>query len=173
MNAKKRLLVLFVAVMVLSLATVSAFADEYSDDIPSDAVVYGAGTCRIGFTTSRYLSKGSGWNDTIHVSNTYVLWDDYWEFHNCELVQVKNGNVALSAQVEICTGLYKADRDEIVENAGTNRSDYVPYVATITLYANAADYSKLYLRIDKPNYRNYPAGTNSIDNMKVWGYFWK
>lgn len=161
--------------MVLSLATISTFAAErdYSSNVPSDAVVYGAGICRIGFTTSRYLSKGSGWNDTIHVSNTYVLWDDWWELHNCELVQVKNGNVALSAQVEIYTGLYKADQYEIVENPGTNRSDYIPYVNTITLYANAADYSKLYLRIDKPNYQNYPADTASIDNMKVWGYFWK
>lgn len=177
MNAKKKMLSFFVTVMVLSLATISAFATvidgDYSTTVPSDAVSYDAGTCHSGFTTSRYLSKGSGWNDTIHVSNTYVLWDDWWELHNCELVQVKNGNVSVSAQVEARTGLYKADQYGIVENPGTNRSSYTPFVGEIVLYANAADYSQLNLRITKPNYQNYPAGTDSIDNMKVWGYFWK
>lgn len=60
MNAKKRLLVLLVAIMILSLATTSTFADSDSNEVPSDATVYGAGTCHYGFTTSRTISRGSG-----------------------------------------------------------------------------------------------------------------
>lgn len=175
MNAKKKWLSLFVAVMVLSLATISAFAGEFSNDVPSDATVYGAGTCHYGFTTSRTISRGSGWNSTIHVSCTYALWDDIWEYDMYELVQVKDetGNTPLSEQTVVYTGMYNPRTEQFEVNPGTNRNDYTPFVETIFLCSTASNYSQLKLRIDKPSVPNYANGADSIYNMKVWGYFWK
>lgn len=173
MSAKKRLMVLLVAVMVLSIATASAFAD--SDGVPSNATVYGAGTCHYGFTTSRSISRGSGWNSTIHVSSTYVLWDDFWEFDMYEDVYAKSSdNVQLSETEPIYTGTYNPQPDGVTENPGTNKSDYTPFIQEIELYAEtAAAYSQIFLRIEKPSCLNYANGYAPIDNMKVWGYFWK
>lgn len=175
MNAKKRLLVLLVAVMVLSLANISAFAGDFSDDVPSSATVYGAETCHYGFTTSRTISRGSGWNSTIHVSCTYALWDDIWEYDMHELVQVRDdtGNTSLSEQTVVYTGLYNPGAGELTVNPGTNRSDYTPFIETISLYSTASNYSQLKLRITKPSDPNHANGADSIYNMKVWGYFWK
>lgn len=171
MKTKKLISIVSVLTIILSCIAVSAFADGFSDEIPSDAVVYGAETCHYGFTTSRYITKGSGWNSQIHVSSTYVLWDDNWEFDNNEIVMAKNGNKQLSDKYRAYTGGYKYQGDDqIVHNPGTDRDDYIPYITDIELYGAASNYSKIYLRIENPGTTD---SGETIVNMMVWGYFWK
>lgn len=167
----KKRVIGFILVMVMML---SMIASAYADTVPSGAKVYGAGTCTIGFTTSRYISKGNGWNNTINVSSTYVIWDDSWKSWYYENVKGMNGNTVVSEEKSIVTGISSQNGGgAVASGATTDRSYYTPKNSTLALDMNIANnYPKIYLRITKPNATNPYTGT-TVANMKVWGHFWK
>ena len=168
MNMKKKLICTLMALSLLLIFTTSAMAES--------SPIYGAGTCHIGFTTSRYLDRAGSWGDNIIVYNYYVIWDNMWEFDFYQLTYAKNGNVRLSDTTTVFTGMSSQNGGGPVgpgEIASTNRSIYTPLDTEIYLYSNAQSYSKIYLRIEKPNDANYLNDYKPIDNMTTWGWFTK
>lgn len=156
----------FVVAIILVLSIISSSSAESSP-------VYGAGTCHTGFTTSRYVDRNGSWNDTICVYNYYVLWDDTWEYDFYQLTYAKNGSTQLSDPTVVYTGYSSQNSgDPVYSNASTNRSVYTPLLTEIELYDGASSYTKIYLRINKPNVVNYLNDT-SVYNMKTWGWFTK
>lgn len=165
MNAKKRLLVLLVAVMVLSLATISAFADAvYENDIwgasiPSSAVSF-SGSCKYGFTTTNSISKPTyGFGSTMYVGSEYVKWDDEAEYDMFMYVYAKdeNGKLMSSTQRKVYTGWD------------------IGYCSTHFSITPTDDGCKLFLRIENPGYTtgeiNYQTGVK-IQKISCKGKFW-
>lgn len=166
MNAKKRLLVLFVVVMVLSLATISAFASEvYECDlwgisVPSSAKSF-SGSCMYGFTTTNCISKpSSGFGSTMYVGTEYVRWDGEEEYDMYLFVYAKNeyGDLMSSTQRLVYTGW---------------NSEYCSTHFSISTPARG---TKLHLRIENPSYtdssiKNHVTGS-AIEKMSCKGKFW-
>lgn len=159
---KKKIICFALAVMMLVLAV-----PTFADTVPSNAKVYGAGTCHTGFTTSRYLSVGNGWN-LISISCTYVIWDDAWSSQNYEIVTPREGNADCSDPMDIATGMSSQNGGAPVSSgASTNQSYYTPNIVQSSLYDSAYLYAQtIRLRIEKPT-------DSGVYNMKCWGYFWK
>lgn len=65
----------FICTLAALILTFAFAAPALAESSP----VYGAGTCRIGFTTSRSLDRGSSWGENIYVYNYYVIYDDTWD----------------------------------------------------------------------------------------------
>lgn len=162
---RKRSGAVVLILIVMLLFTTTALAETEP--------IYGAGICHTGFTTSRYVDRSGSWNSTIAVYNYYVTWDDTWEYDFYQLTYAKNGSTQLSDSSVVYTGYSNQNGGApVYSNASTNRSVYNPLDSYLTLYSNSASYSKIYLRIDKPNDTNYLNGS-SIYNMKTWGWFTK
>lgn len=162
---KKRILSTILVLVLVFAFTTHAFAES--------APVYGAGTCTVGFNTSRYVDRAGTWNATIKVYNYYVIWDNTWEYDFYQSVFAKNGSTQLSDPTVVFTGWSSQNGGgPVYSNASTNRSLYTPLYDELDLYANAANHSTIYLRINKPNDINW-LNDLPISNMKTWGWFTK
>ena len=162
---KKRFGAIALILILMILFTTTALAETEP--------IYGAGACHTGFRTSRYVDRSGSWNSTISVHNYYVIWDDTWDYDFYQFTYAKNGSAQLSDSTPVFTGYSNQNGGgAVLSNASTNRSIYDELNTPITLYGNSASYSKIYLRIDKPNDINYLNGS-SIYNMKTWGWFTK
>lgn len=162
---KKKLICTLVALSLLLIFTTSAMAES--------SPIYGAGTCHIGFTTSRYLDRAGSWGGSINVYNYYVVYDDTWDDRFYQWTYALNGSIRLSDAKRVETGIYYVNGAESVySNASTNRNDYNPACTVLELYSGADSYNSLKLRINKPTEKS-PLTNMTFDNMETWGWFTK
>lgn len=159
------------------ICTLAALILTFAFAVPAlaeSSPVYGAGTCRIGFTTSRSLDRGSSWGENIYVYNYYVIYDDTWDDRFYQWTYALHGQEHLSTAQRVETGIYYVNGAvPVYSNASTNRNDYNPTRSTLELDQPRADgFSTLQLRITKPTEVS-PLTWMPFDNMKTWGWFTK